>query len=930
MVKRSNKYKSLTLILTVQDGCHLKLEYVSLFYPYLKPKDRLLSLESLDSIIKSGTKLTPMMQQYYELKKQVPDLILLFRMGDFYEVFFEDAKKTARLLNITLTHRGKLGEFPIPMAGIPHHAANSYIDRLTSLGERVAICEQIEDPKEAKGIVKRGITQIASPGMPFDLEKADSKKNHYMLAGAYNPKDSSFSLVAIDYTTGDFFGSLYRQQEQFLEAIISLGPSEWITWLGQWDEFPVLAERLKEIGSVTTHLSQEYFQIKHTQHYLEKLIPAFSRDKTLEQNPAVLSPLGAMSFYICSTQDSDSYQHLKPFYLQSDSEWLRASKATLQGLEILPRHRDLYDSSLLGFFDHSQTALGSRFLRQVFQKPLLKLSSINERQNFIAALMKSPQTLDQIRNELQPVRDIERILAKMATGKVTASDLLQIATSARVLDSLKDLLKKIPTQALPVLKAKILLDLQQYASQIELTLNDELGASLEKGNLIKSGFNKERDKLAKLAHHAADELLQLEESYKKKTGISKLRIKNNNVNGYFIEVSKGQTDKVPKWFHRRQTLTNCERYTTEDLSSFEKEIVLAQTKLEKMERELFKNLIAKGLNLALAIQKLAHYLANVDAFSCLAFVALQENFSRPKLEEKKKILHLEGAWHPLIKATLTDHFIAHNLRLDEKVFFGLITGPNMAGKTTVMREVAIIQHLAQIGSFVPAKMAHLSLADYLFSRLGASDDILRGQSTFMVEMTETAEILRHATDRSLIILDEVGRGTSTYDGLAIAWSLVEHLVTKTRARALFATHYHELIQVAEQLEAAKNMTVETINKDGKVEFLYNLVERPASQSFGLYVAKLAGLPKSVLARAQTIHESLETEQNTENHHQDSLHLFGNQLSFLPQEPQAPVWPKPIRGLIHDLQDLDITTTTPLDALIKLQSIKNNLDEITKQ
>lgn len=888
-----------------------------------------MSLETLDSIIQSGTKLTPMMEQYYELKKQVPDLLLLFRMGDFYEVFFEDAKRTSKLLNITLTHRGKLGDFPIPMAGIPHHAANSYIDRLTSLGERVAICEQIQDPKEAKGIVKRGITQIASPGMPFDLEKADAKKNHYMLSGAFDPKDASYSLIAIDYTTGDFFGCVYQAKDEFLEAIVALNPSEWITWLGQWDGIPSLSERLKKMGAVVTHVSLEYFQIKHTQHYLEKLIPAFSRDKTLEQNPSILSPLGAMSFYICSTQETESFQHLKPFHLQSDKKWLRASSSTLQGLEILPRHRDLYQSSLLGFFDQTQSALGSRFLRQVFQRPLMQLNSITDRQKLIHALVQEPSMLDDIRSELTSVRDLERILAKMATGKVTATDLLQVAASVRVVQRLLVSLKKIPSHALPALDSSTQNALEQFADQIETTLNDELGASLEKGNLIRSGFHKDRDKLAKLAHHAADELLALEEGYKKKTGISKLRIKSNNVNGYFIEVSKGQTDKVPPSFHRRQTLTNCERYTTDELSNFEKEIVLAQSKLEKMERELFKQLISKGLNLALAIQKLAQYIAHVDAFQSLAFVAIQENLICPQLEEKNKILQLEGAWHPLIKANLKDHFVAHNLLLDEKTYFGLITGPNMAGKTTVMREVAIIQHLAQIGSFVPAKKARLSLADYLFSRLGASDDILRGQSTFMVEMTETAEILRHATERSLIILDEVGRGTSTYDGLAIAWSLVEHLVNKTRARALFATHYHELIQVADQLKAAKNMTVETVNKEGKVQFLYNLVERPASQSFGLYVAKLAGLPKSVLTRAQAIHQTLEKESAKEKQLSDALHLSGNQLSFLPTEPESIPLPAPVKSLIDQLDGLDITTTTPLEALIKLQSMQNSLKDLAK-
>lgn len=864
------------------------------------------------------------MEQYYELKKQVPDLLLLFRMGDFYEVFFEDAEKTARLLNITLTHRGKLGETPIPMAGIPHHAASTYIDRLTGLGEKVAICEQIQDPKEAKGIVKRGITQIVSPAMPYDFEKVDQTRAHYMLAGHFDPTSQSYALIALDYTTGEFFGSLHQSLEDFKERLHSLAPTEWITWLGQWDNHPSLLELIRELPVVTTHLSQEFFELKHSSSYLNKLIPGFAKDKTLQENPATLPALGAMAYYVCSTQDQESYRHFQAFRLRSDHQVMRASQGTLMGLEILPRHREVYRSSLLGFFDRTQTALGARCLKQLFQKPLVQADQITQRQDFLQALLESPSLLETIRTELTQVRDLERILGKMATGKATPTDLLQLAHAITIFQTLEKLLTKFPTGMLKKLKPSEHKKLGELARKVQSTLNDELGASLEKGNLIRPGFHKQRDKLAKLAYHAADELLQLEGRYREETGITKLRVKSNNVNGYFIEVSKGQTDKVPKQFQRRQTLTNCERYITEELAEFEKEIFIAKDKLERLERELFKELIDNGLDNASSIQNVAQYLAMLDALASLAFVAQQENLTRPRFVDSGRYFQVTGMWHPLIRSNLKDQFVTHDLLLDDKAFFGLITGPNMAGKTTVMREVAIVQHLAQVGSFVPAHQATLSLADYLFSRLGASDDILKGQSTFMVEMTETAEILRHASARSLIILDEVGRGTSTYDGLSIAWALVEHLIHQTRARTLFATHYHELIEVIDALPQAKNFTVETLNQNGEVRFLYRLIEQAASQSFGLYVAKLAGLPPSLLKRAAGLLKDFEHHQFSLKETPPAFNLSGNQLSFLSDEQEkTPSLPPALTGLLDELEGLDVMNTTPLEALSKLEQLKQN-------
>lgn len=888
-----------------------------------------MSLKDLQAIVDSGTKLTPMMEQYFQIKKNYPDTLLLFRMGDFYEVFFEDAKTTARLLNITLTHRGKIGETPIPMAGIPHHAAAVYIDRITNRGLKVAICEQIQDPKDAVGIVKRGVTQVVSPGMPFDLEKTQGHEHRFMVSAF--KKNTHYFLVALDFTTGDFSGYKHENFEGFIENLRMLAPREFITFMGQWSE----GTEAKDIEAILahydvlkTHLSQEYFNPKFTDLYIEKIIPGFKRDKIIKLDEDVLNPIGALAYYVCSTQLLENFIHIRPFKMTSQTNVMKVTLPTLVGLEILPKSRETYRESLLGFFDKTETAMGARYLRALFSNPLFDMNAINERLDIVSALTDDDSLIRELKAELSKIRDIERILAKISMNKGSASDLLNLATAINsYVQILKDV-KALPIKA--VLSLAEIKKLSAIATAITSTLNDEIGASLEKGNLIKEGVDKNRDRLAKLHLNVAEELLKMENRLKEETGIQKLRIKSNNVSGFFIEVSKGSTIKVPKSFERRQTLVNAERYTTPELIQLEKETITAQTKLEKLEREIFKGLIQSVADMNHSVLLMSEHIAFIDSFQGLASIALSEGFTRPNINDKKQVLHIKQGFHPLIKSLIKDQFVCHDLTLNQDAFFGLITGPNMAGKTTVMREVAIIQLLAQIGSFVPAKSAELGLCDFLFSRLGASDDILKGQSTFMVEMAETAEILRHASNKSLIILDEVGRGTSTYDGLSIAWGLVEHFIEKTKALTLFATHYHELIEVVEGYKTAKNLTVETINHNGNVQFLYRLIEKPASQSFGLYVAKLAGLPASVLARSEEILHLLE-----KNHQNPVVALpvaesvskanKNAQLCFLDDMISEVEIPEHLKQLEADLQKLDVMRLTPIDALLKLNEMKKNLE-----
>lgn len=879
-----------------------------------------MSHTTLKEIIDSGAKLTPMMEQYSSIKSEYDEHLLLFRMGDFYEVFFEDAVRASKLLNITLTHRGKIGDFPIPMAGIPHHAAAVYVDRLSNMGLKVAICEQIQDPKDAVGIVKRAVTQVVSPGMPYDLEKTEAKEQRFM-ASAFKEGDH-YSLIVLDFTTGEFSGLRLSTFEELLNKLQDYSPREIMTYMGQWDESKEMESLIQHLGILKTYLSEDYFSPKYTEIYIEKLIPGFKRDKTLSKHKELLKPIGALAYYICSTQSLDQFFHIRPFRLLNEEGEMKVTISTLQGLEILPKSRETYSESLLGHMDKTQTAIGSRKLRKLFTSPLFKCDEIERRQKTIQSFLENHELLEEVRDSLGDVRDLERILAKVSTNKATPSDLLNTANAISAYEKLESLCKKDFKQLIDFLAPKEKAELTELKEKIIKTINDEIGASLDKGNLIKPGCDKKRDKLAKLTMGAKDEISALEERYRNETGIQKLRLKSNNVAGYFVEISKSHTAKAPKSFSRRQTLVNSERYTTEELTALEKEMIAAKDKLERLERELFKNLTELMMTLSEVIGKLSDCLAYIDSMQSFAWVAFQDDFSKPTIVSKSQV-KLKRAWHPLIKKVLKDQFVCHDLELTRDQFFGLITGPNMAGKTTVMREVAIIQILAQMGSFVPCEQAELGLCDFLFSRLGASDDILKGQSTFMVEMAETAEIVRHATDKSLVILDEVGRGTSTYDGLSIAWALTEHLIHNTKCMALFATHYHELIDVIDDLPMAKNLTVETQNNGDDVQFLYRLIEKAASQSFGIYVAKLAGLPPSLLHRATELLESFENENELGP---STAHPAkkGTQLSFFADSPDEPKIPKYLLDLEKELKELDINNLTPLQIMNKIEGLKTEL------
>jgi DNA mismatch repair protein MutS len=885
-----------------------------------------LSSPAVYELVKSGVKLTPMMEQYFKIKENYKDMILLFRMGDFYEVFFDDAKDASRILNIALTHRGKLDGHPIPMAGIPHHAASNYIDKITANGMKAAICEQVEDPKMAEGIVKRAVTQVVSPSMPYDLEKIQAKDNKFIASGFYN--NSIYSLSLLDFTTGDFFGLNTKDEEDFIEQLRLYAPQEFIAHLGQFDQHKKINDYIQSERLLLTNICQEYFDEKISHEYIKKLIPAYKRDEILKQNPNIVSIIGAISYYVCSTQSLEKVDHIKQFKLHNNEDFLKVTYPTLVGLEIFPKSREFYKDSLLGHVDKTKTSMGSRLLKQFFLRPLKSSEQINKRFDAIEYFMQELEGIKELRDDLTMIRDIDRIMAKVSTGKANGADLLNLATAIDFAIKSLDNHKKLPKGFLPQLANQKLSSLKELSTHIFNTINDEIGAKLDKGNLIKPKASRQRDKLAKVAFHASEAILELEQKFRKQTGIGNLKVKSNNVAGYFIEVSKMHTNKVPEEFKRRQTLVNCERYTNPALNDLESDIVNAKDKLLKLERKIFEDIIMQTTGLISSICEVTQIIATLDVFQGFAWLTMQEELTRPEIISDRKILNIKGAFHPLIKKSIKDQFVAHDLLLDEHQYFGLITGPNMAGKTTVMREMAIIQLLAQIGCFVPAESTQLSLCDYIFSRLGASDDIIKGQSTFMVEMTETAEIIRHATEDSLIILDEIGRGTSTFDGMSIAWSLVEYFVQETKAKTLFSTHYHELIDLVEVLPPAKNLTVRTQKVKNTVQFLYELIEEGATQSFGINVAALAGIPKKILRRSNQILSKIEKSNHSEKiiNHIQAKEMDLDQMDLFDGSTQPAEVPKHLLEIEEELENLDVFNMTPIQAINKLSDMQKILNQ----
>ena len=864
---------------------------------------------------------TPMMRQYQGFKKQYPDKILLYRMGDFFETFGEDAKIASKVLNITLTTRDKKNN-PTPLAGFPHKAIDQYLPKLIEGGYCVVVVDQLEDPKFAKGIVKRGITRIVTPGT-LDGEKAKSSKNQYLAALI---KEKTLTSVALcDVSTGEFLLISESNKKDIANRILtSYDPEEILLVEGEesfkFDNKPVhfVSKGLKN-KQYSSEVCKEFFDLKS----IESL--------GIEGESLDIVSVAMILEYIKETQLM-SPKHIQKSRKVSIDNTMILDSATIRNLELV---RNAYSgdisNSLLSVLDTTCTPMGKRLLFSWILNPLLDKKRIEERLEKVEKLFAKKSELEQIREKLSEIGDVERIVGKIGLGRVNARDFNYLQTSLKNFLEIIDILKKEFNISFDIDKKLI----EGLIAKIEKTISDSPPLSLLDGEILKTGFNKEVDELRSLSGDSKTWLEEFEKKEKKDTGISSLKISFNKVFGYYIEVTNAHKEKVPERYIRKQTLVNAERYITEELKEKENIILNAQEKVCSLEYKLFCEFRDSFFPVLGELQKCSQYLSNIDVLSNFAHVAHQNNYCRPEIfemGEKDGVINIEKGRHPIIENIVESEFISNDTQLDAKnTRMCILTGPNMSGKSTYIRQVAVIVLMAHIGSFVPAKEASISLVDRIFTRVGASDDLARGRSTFMVEMDEAANIVNNATKYSLIVLDEIGRGTSTYDGVSIAWALAEHLISETQARTLFATHYHELLKLEEKYpDAVKNynVMVEENLEEGTVIFLRKIIAGGTDRSYGIYVAKMAGLPNKVIKRANEILESFEQESMfvKKNELRDinvlnsSKNIARNGNSGL----QYPLFTAKDSEIEKEIQSMDLDNLTPIEALNKIVGWKKKI------
>ncbi len=810
--------------------------------------------------LQEDQKLTPMMAQWQSCKKMATDALLLFRMGDFYEAFYDDAVTLSKELELTLTKRQD-----IPMSGIPHHTSENYIDRLVSKGYRVAVAEQTEDPKKAKGLVKREVVRIVTAGTVINSSLIKDKTNNFVASIAQVGK--LFGIALLDLTTADFTVIEVDNEQDLLNEIYRASPSEIVISPKLHERQEALIEDFRKSKEISVaHHDEWRFDHKVTYAYLTSHFKVQTLDGFgLKGNICAINAAGALLSYLkeilCLNID-----HIQEISTYSTSQYMSIDKATARHLELTESIQDgTSKNTLLSILDRTLTPMGARLLRQWVKQPLIDITAIIARQDAIEAFIQSAHLQKEISQMLNLVRDIERLMTRIVTGFASPRDLIALKNSYEPIPYLKDIIRRLYSQSnLLITLENSLEPLPELVSLIKEALVDEPPARLSDGRVFRDGFNQELDELRAISKDSKAWLLAYQEEVRVVTGIKTLRVNFNKLSGYFIEVSKGQTEKMGEGFQRRQTLTNAERYTSPKLKSYESKVLHAEERISSIEIELFNALRLEIAKYAKSVQKTAEAIAHIDTLQSLGAIARDKNYCRPIIDASSKLEIAEGR-HPVIEAyNHTERFIPNDTLLgDESRRLMLITGPNMAGKSTYIRQVALIVILAQMGSFVPAKSAHIGLIDKVFSRIGASDDLSRGQSTFMVEMTETANILNNATSKSLVILDEIGRGTSTYDGISIAWSVAEYLLTTegSSPKTLFATHYFELTKLEEKVRGAINYNIAVHESAGSIIFLRKIVPGGTDKSYGIHVASLAGLPNRVLSRAKEILIHLEENAN---------------------------------------------------------------------
>ena len=864
--------------------------------------------------------MTPMMRQYLEVKENYPDCILFFRMGDFYEMFLEDAITASRELEIALTSRAKNEEGEKnPMCGVPYHAADSYIDKLISKGYKVAICEQLEDPAEAKGIVKRDVVRVVTPGTVINSKMLDEKKNNF-LCTIYGHEDN-FGVAFSDLTTGEMFVTHIKSKTKLIDEIARYSPTE-IVASSEVFQNKKLRDELKYRFSASVEMGR----VEPSRDSCEQLIYQWLNINSLSELHIseeffTVNALGMILMHFEETQKMQ-IGHLKSVSAYSQDEYMEIDIFTRRNLELTETMRSKSKKgSLLWVLDKTNTAMGGRLLRSFIEKPLVDCNKISKRLYAVSELYSDTDAREQIKEALENVYDIERLLGKISCKSATPREMISLKQSLQALPEIEKLLSQTKAPLLRQMYDKID-TLTDIAELLEVSISEnDTPVSLKDGGIIKEGFDKEVDEYRNLAENGQSQIMEIEVREREKTGIKTLRTGYNRVFGYYIEVSKSYRDSVPENYIRKQTLANGERYITEELKELETKVLGASEFLKAREYELFCEIREKVANAASRIQSSASVVAHLDVFCSLAEVAARGGYTMPLVDSSDKI-DIKSGRHPVVEKMLKDAlFVPNDTELDcESNRMLIITGPNMAGKSTYMRQVAVIALMAQIGSFVPAESARIGVCDKIFTRVGASDDLSAGQSTFMVEMTEVAQILKNATKKSLLILDEIGRGTSTFDGLSIAWAVSEYIADKKKigAKTLFATHYHELTELENKLDGVRNYCIACKKRGDDIIFLRRIIKGGADESYGIEVSALAGLPKEVILRAKEILKNIDNKENRPSTSAVTTNSEETgQIGFADIKNNR---------ITEELEKLDVTTLTPIEALNKLYELVNMAKE----
>lgn len=851
------------------------------------------------------------MDQYNQIKAKHPDAILLFRVGDFYETFAEDAVKTSKILNITLTKRGNGYASAIDLAGFPYHALDTYLPKLVRAGQRVAICEQLEDPKLCKTLVKRGITELVTPGVSTNDNILENKENNFLASVYIEKKQGGISFL--DISTGEFYvaeGSI----DYINKLIQSFRPKEVLYERGTKDQFQEYFGMGFYIYAIDEWVySEQAATDRLLKHFQTQSLKGFGIDKLMLGTIAA----GSVLYYLDITQHTQ-ISNITGIRRIAEEEFVWIDRFTFRNLEVFnPLNEDGH--SLIDIIDNTTTPMGSRMLKRWISLPLKNVTAINERQQITAHFIENEDTKSALEAELKNVGDLERLISKVTFGRINPREMLALKTALKSIAPTKQICEASNVSALQVIGEQ-LNPCASICQRIENEICLDPPVQIAKGGVINKGVNAELDELRQIAYSGKDYLIELQQNESERTGIPSLKVSFNNVFGYYIEVRNTHKDKVPEDWIRKQTLVNAERYITPELKEYEEKILGAEEKILALEQKIYNDLIFAISEFVSAIQLDAGLLSKIDCLLSFATTAQLHNYCRPVVDESRTFEIRQGR-HPVIETQMQpgEEYVSNDVSLnDENQQIIIITGPNMAGKSALLRQTALIVLLAQIGAYVPAQSAHIGYIDRVFTRVGASDNISVGESTFMVEMNEAASILNNISERSLILLDELGRGTSTYDGISIAWAIVEyiHEHPKYKAKTLFATHYHELNEMAKTFERVKNFNVSVREVDKKVLFLRKLVPGGSNHSFGIHVARMAGMPKSVVARAEKILADLEkSRRNSEPEVEKISSNEGLQLSFF--QLDDPV----LKEIRDQIRDLDIDNLTPIEALNKLNDIK---------